>query len=90
MVDLSMLAAATSPALHRDRTRKLADVRRTVPAVSTVEGTGLPVGGFAVRIAGNRVVLAGRDQAQVQQAMAGYVPAGTDWGIPPRRGLVRC
>jgi hypothetical protein len=90
VVDLSLLATVTSPALHRDRTRKFADVRRTVPAVPTVEGTGLPVGGFAVRIAGNRVVLAARDQAQVQQAMAGYVPAGTDWGIPPRRGLVRC
>jgi hypothetical protein len=84
--DFISIGAATSPVLGRDPAGEAAAARRTVPPVTTVKGTGLPIGGFGT--SGVAVVLMGADQ--VQGATTARIQAVADPGISPRRGPVRC
>jgi hypothetical protein len=81
--DFITIDAATSPVLGFCRTEEAASVRRTVPPVYTVKGTGLPfVGGTPVG------VVMGADQ--LQGIGVDRIRTAADPGIPPRWGPVRC
>ena len=78
--------AVTSPVLGYSWTGEAARVRRTVPPVRKVEGTGLPFAGFGT----SGVTVLGMGADQVQRSVVIRIPADADPGIPPRRGPVRC
>lgn len=95
-------AAATSSVLGCVRAGEAVVARRTVPAVSAVKGTGLPIGGPAVgtldrirpsfSVAGAHVSALGVGVMGADQvpATAACIPATADLGDPPRRTPSRC
>ncbi len=95
--------AVATPVLSYVATGSVAAARRTVPPVSTVPGTGLPVGGPSFRTLdrirlpfagiGARFRALGVDGVSGAAQLSGTVvgmPTAVDPGIPPRRTPSRC
>jgi hypothetical protein len=82
--DYITIDAAASPVLGFCRTEEAAGVRRTVPPVQTVKGTGLPFVGRGTPVG----AVMGADQ--LQGIGVDRIRTAADLGIPPRWGPVRC
>jgi len=95
--------AVATPVLSYVATGSVAAARRTVRPVSTVPGTGLPVGGPSFRKLdrirlpfagiGARFCALGIDGVTGADQLSGTVvgmPSAIDPGIPPRRTPSRC
>lgn len=102
MSGTTTFAATTSSVLGYVCTGEAVVARRTAPAVAGVKGTGLPIGGHAVRtldrirpsfaVMGAHtsalgVGVMGADQVP---ATAARIPATADQWDPPRRTPSRC